>query len=187
MATDGTVVEGVAGRYAAALFDLAKEASKLPAVEADLAKFGQMLDESPDLVRLVRSPVISAEDQAKALAALAARGRLGDLSANFLQLVARNRRLFALSDMIKAFRALAARSRGEISAEVTSAVALTGAQTADLKQVLKASVGKEVTLTERVDPSLLGGLVVKLGSRMIDSSIRAKLQNLKVALSGPGA
>ena len=158
MATDGTVVEGVAGRYAAALFDLAKEASKLPAVEADLAKFGRMLDESPDLVRLVRSPVISAEDQAKALAALAARGRLDDLSANFLQLVARNRRLFLPlrhdQGIPRAGREVAWRDQRE----VTSAVALTGAQTAGLKQVLKASVGKEVTLTERVDPSLLGGI-----------------------------
>lgn len=181
------VVEGVGARYAGALFDLAKEASKLPAVEADLVKFNQMLDQSDDLVRLVRSPVIRADDQAKALAALTSRAGIGELTGNFVQLVAKNRRLFAIADMIKAFRAMAAKSRGEISAEVTSAVALTDAQTAELKKVLKASMNKEVTLNARVDPSLLGGLIVKVGSRMIDSSIRAKLRNMKVALSGTGA
>lgn len=185
--TDETVVAGVAGRYAAALFDLANESSKLPEVEADLQKFRRLLDESPDLVRLVRSPVVRAEDQAKALAAIVDRAGLGALSGNFLKLLAKNRRLFVISDVISAFRALAAKSRGEATAEVTSAVALTDAQIAELKKTLKASVGKDVTLNARVDPSLLGGLVVKIGSRMVDSSIRTKLQSLKVALNQSGA
>lgn len=187
VATDGTVVEGVAGRYAAALFDLAKDTAKLAEVEADLGKFRRMLDESPDLVRLVRSPVVRAEDQSKALGAIIARAGFGELTGNFLKLLAKNRRLFATADIIAAFRALAAKSRGEATAEVASAVALTDAQIAELKKTLKASVGKDVTLNTRVDPSLLGGLVVKIGSRMVDSSIRTKLQNLKVALNQGGA
>ncbi|MFN0218802.1 MAG: F0F1 ATP synthase subunit delta [Hyphomicrobium sp.] len=187
MATDETVVEGVAGRYAAALFDLAKDASKLAEVEADLSKFQGLLDQSADLVRLVRSPVIAADDQARALGAILDKAGVDGLTANFLKLVAKNRRLFALPDMIKAFRAQAAKARGEARAEVTSAVALTDAQVTELKKSLKASVGKEVMLDARVDPTLLGGLIVKVGSRMVDSSIRTKLETLKVVLSGSGA
>lgn len=186
MATD-TNTEGAAGRYAAALFDLAKESSKSADVEADLKKFQSMLDESDDLRRLVRSPVIAAEDQARAVGAILDKAGIGGLASNFIKLIARNRRLFAVSDMIKAFSALSARARGEISAEVTSAVALTDAQIAALKESLKASLGKDVALDSRVDPALLGGLVVKVGSRMIDSSLRTKLQSLKVSLSGAGA
>jgi F-type H+-transporting ATPase subunit delta len=187
VATDEAVVEGVAGRYAAALFDLAKDASKLAVVEGDLGKFQGLLDQSTDLVRLVRSPVIAADDQARALGAILDKAGVDGLTANFLKLVAKNRRLFALPDMIKAFRAQAAKARGETRAEVTSAVALTDAQVAELKKSLKASVGKEVMLDARVDPTLLGGLIVKVGSRMVDSSIRTKLENLKVVLSGNGA
>lgn len=187
MASNETVVEGVAGRYASALFDLAKEASNVSEVEADLKKFQGLLAESGDLVRLVRSPVISTEDQSKAIEAIVNKAGIGGLAANFFKLIAGNRRLFAVEDMIKAFSALAAKARGEIAAEVTSAVALNDAQTADLKQALKASVGKDVTLNAKVDPSLLGGLIVKVGSRMIDSSLRTKLETLKVQLGGTGA
>lgn len=186
MAKDDTIVEGVAGRYASALFELAKESSKISEVESDLAKFQRMLDDSPDLKSMVRSPVIASGDQARALGAVLDKAGIGGLAANFFKLIAENRRLFAAADMIKAFRALAAKARGEMSAEVTSAVALSGAQVAALKDTLKASVGKDVTLNTRVDPSLLGGLVVKIGSRMIDSSLKTKLQNLKVTLSGTG-
>ena len=112
---------------------------------------------------------------------------VGTLTGNFIKLVTANRRLFVIQDIIKAFRALAAKARGEISAEVTSAFALNDAQVASLKETLKASVGKDVTLQTRVDPSILGGLIVKVGSRMIDSSLKTKLQNLKVALNGAGA
>ena len=111
---------------------------------------------------------------------------VGGLAANFFRLLASNRRLFAAADMIKGFKALAAQARGEVSAEVTSAAALSDAQVTELKKTLKDSVGKDVTLNTRVDPSLLGGLVVKVGSRMIDSSLKTKLQNLKVVLSGAG-
>jgi F-type H+-transporting ATPase subunit delta len=187
VATDGTIVEGVAGRYASALFDLAKETSKVAEVEADLTKFQAMLNESADLTRLVRSPVIAAEDQERALDAVLAKAGIGGLASNFLKLIAKNRRLFAAMDMIKAFRGLAAKARGEVAAEVTSAVALNAAQTAALKDALKETVGKDVTLNATVDPSLLGGLVVKIGSRMIDSSLKTKLQNLKTTLSATGA
>lgn len=184
MASDGTIVEGMAGRYASALFDLAKESSKVKEVEADLAQFQGLLDRSDDLVRMVRSPVIATEDQARAIGAILAKAGIGGLAANFLSLITRNRRLFAAADMIKGFKALAAKERGEATASVSSAVELTSAQVAELKKILKESIGKDVALDTHVDPSLLGGLVVKVGSRMIDSSLKAKLQSLKVSLSG---
>lgn len=177
----------MAGRYASALFDLAKDASKIKDVEADLTKFKALLDESEDLRRMVRSPVISTEDQARAVDAILAKAGIGGLAANFFKLITKNRRLFAVADIIKGFSALAAKERGEVTAEVASAVALNDAQITELKAALKASVGKDVTLATRVDPSLLGGLVVKVGSRMIDSSLKTKLQNLKVSLNGSGA
>jgi F-type H+-transporting ATPase subunit delta len=187
VATNDTIVEGVAGRYASALFDLANETSKTSDVEGDLVKFQELLDESPDLLRVVRSPVIGSGDQSRAIAAILNRVGIGGLTANFLKLVTANRRLFVIQDIIKVYRALSAQARGEITAEVTSAFALNDGQVTALKETLKASVGKEVTLQQRVDPSLLGGLVVKVGSRMIDSSLKTKLQNMKVALSGGGA
>jgi F-type H+-transporting ATPase subunit delta len=187
VATNETVVEGVAGRYAAALFDLAKDASKVTEVEADLNKFQKMLDESEDLTRMVRSPVIPSEDQSRAMGAILTKAGINGLAANFLKFITGNRRLFSAPDMIKAYRAISAKARGEVSAEVTSAVSLNDAQTADLKQALKATVGKDVTLNSKVDPSLLGGLIVRVGSRMIDSSLRTKLQTLKVQLSGSGS
>lgn len=186
MATNDTIVEGVAGRYAAALFDLAKEASNVSGVEADLRKFQALLDESEDLTRMVRSPVIATEDQLKAIGAILAKAGIGGLAANFFKLITSNRRLFSVAGIIKAFLAIAAKERGEVTAEVSSAVALNDAQTADLKAALKAAVGKDVMLNARVDPSLLGGLVVKMGSRMIDSSLRTKLQNLRSDLRGAG-
>lgn len=186
MAADGTIVEGMAGRYAAALFNLAKDTKQISQVEADLGTFQSMLDMSDDLKRMVRSPVISAEDQSKALAAILNKAGIGVLASNFLNLIAKNRRLFAAADMIKGFKALAAKERGETSAEVTSAVALNAGQIAALKETLKASAGKDVTLNTRIDPSLLGGIIVKIGSRMIDSSLKTKLQNLKTAMGGAG-
>ncbi len=187
VADNNTLTEGVAGRYATALFDLARESSKISDVEADLGKFQGLLDESADLRRMVRSPVIAADDQARAVAAILDKASIGGLAGNFLKLIASNRRLFAVSDMIKSYRALAAKARGEVRAEVTSATALNDDQIAALKQTLKATVGKDVSLETRVDPGLLGGLVVRIGSRMIDSSLRTKLQNLRVTLTGAGA
>lgn len=187
VATNDTIVEGMAGRYASALFDLAKEASQVKEVEAELTKFQGLLEESEDLRRMVRSPVISSDEQARAMNAIMTKAEIGGLAANFLKLLTSNRRLFAVADMIRGFRSLAAKDRGEATAEVASAVALTDAQVEALKASLKASIGKNVTLATRVDPSLLGGLVVKVGSKMIDSSLKTKLQNLKVSMNGLGA
>ena len=176
----------MAGRYAAALFDLAKEEKRLKEIEADLKSFQRMLDDSADLRRLVKSPVISSEDQARAVAAIVDKAGISALTANFLRVLARNRRLFAVDDMMKAFVSLLARERGEVSADVASAHALTSEQMTQLKDTLRISIGKDVQINTRVDPNLLGGLVVKVGSKMIDSSLRTKLNNLKVAMKGIG-
>ena len=174
----------MAGRYAAALFELAKEERQLPQVEADLKAFQAMLDEAADLRRLVRSPVIAADDQARALDAILAKAGLSPLTVNFFRLIARNRRLFAVADMMRDFRALLARERGEVSADVASAHPLTPDQLTALKDALRVQIGKDVQVNTRVDPALLGGLIVKVGSKMIDSSLRTKLTNLKVAMKG---
>lgn len=186
MATDNPIMASMAGRYATALFDLAGEQRQMVEVEADLVKFEQLLDLSDDLRRLVKSPVFSADDQTKAIGAVLDKAGIGGLTANFFRLIARNRRLFAAPDMIKAFRSLAARARGEVQAEVVSAQALSDQQMQQLKDSLRASVGKDVQITAKVDPALLGGLVVKIGSRMIDSSLRTKLNSLKNAMKEVG-
>jgi F-type H+-transporting ATPase subunit delta len=172
----------VAGRYASALFELATDEGKVAEVEADLAKFQALGDESADFVRMIRSPVISSEDQEKALGTVLAKAGVGALTVNFFKLLAKNRRLFAAADVVRDFQSLAARARGEVRAEVTAASPLSDAHAANLKAALKASVGKDVTLIQKVDPSLLGGLVVKIGSRMVDSSLKTKLESMKFAL-----
>lgn len=182
MATDDTITGGVAGRYASALFELAEEANQVRQVERDLAALQGMLDASADLKRMVRSPVFSSEEQGRAIAAVAEKADLAPLVVNFLKVLARNRRLFALRDMIRTFLALAARQRGEVNAEVASAHPLKDEQLAALKETLRASAGKDVQLVTKVDPTLLGGLIVKMGSRMIDSSLRTKLTSLKTAM-----
>ncbi len=184
MSTDEPMMASVAGRYAAALFEIAKDEKQLAHVESDVVAFQKLLDESEDLRRLVRSPVISAADQAKAIGAVLAKVGTSSLTANFFKLIARNRRLFALGDMLKNFRLLTARERGEVSAEVASAHALSAEQMTALKDMLRIQVGKDVQINTRVDPNLLGGLVVKVGSKMIDSSLRTKLNSLKVAMKG---
>jgi F-type H+-transporting ATPase subunit delta len=186
VAGEANIVSGVAGRYATALFELALEGNALDAVAADLDRFNQVLDASPDLARLVKSPVFSAEEQARAIAAVLDKIGIEGLARNFLLLTAKNRRLFAAPDMTAAFRAMLARHRGETSASVTAAAKLTETQITALKQALKAALGKDVLLEERVDPALLGGLVVKVGSRMIDSSLRTRLNSLRVAMKEVG-
>jgi F-type H+-transporting ATPase subunit delta len=178
---------GVAGRYASALFDLANEQNRLDEVDRDLGKFQGLLGQSPDLRRLVKSPAFAAQEQQRALGAVMDWAAIGATTGNFLKVVARNRRLFAAEDMIDTFRGLLARHRGELTAQVQSAVALTDQQLAALKAQLKSTFGKDVRLDAKVDPSLLGGLVVKIGSRMFDSSLRTKLGNLKVVLKGNGS
>jgi len=179
-------VSGVAGRYATALFELAKEEAKLDQVAADLTRFNEALDACEDMRRLVRSPVFSAEEQGRALAAILQKLEIEGVTKNFLLLVAKNRRLFATPDMIRAFRAMLARERGEASATVTSAAKLTESQVTALKRALTAALNKQVMLDERVDPALLGGLVVKVGSRMIDTSLRTRLNSLKIAMKEVG-
>jgi F-type H+-transporting ATPase subunit delta len=186
VATDDPMMASMAGRYAAALFELARDQRQLVDVERDLAAFQRMLDDSEDLRRLVRSPVISSDEQMKALTALMGKAGIGGLTANFIKLIARNRRLFAAADIMKSFRALVARERGEVSADVASAHPLTPEQMQLLSDTLRTTVGKKVQINTRVDPHLLGGLVVKMGSKMIDSSLRTKLNNLKVAMKGIG-
>jgi F-type H+-transporting ATPase subunit delta len=181
---DNQMTSGVAGRYASALFDLAREQGELEAVDQDLGKFQAMLDASPDLKRLVNSPAFAAEEQERALGAVMDWASVGATTSNFLKVVARNRRLFAAEDMVKSFRQQLAHHRGEVQAEVASAVALSDEQLNTLKEQLKSSFGKDIRIDAKVDPSLLGGLVVKVGSRMFDSSLRTKLSNLKVVLKG---
>ena len=176
------MTEGVPGRYASALFDLAKEAGSLDKVAGELRIFQGMLDGSPELTRLVRSPVFSADEQTRALGAVLAKSGVTGLTGNFLGLIAKNRRLFIVSDVIKGYRSLLARHKGEVEAEITSAAPLSESQLTALRASLKASLGKDVAVSARVEPSLLGGLVVKVGSRMVDSSIRTKLNSLKNAM-----
>jgi F-type H+-transporting ATPase subunit delta len=183
VATDDPMMASVAGRYASALFELANEERKLAEVEQDMTLIASLLEASADLRRMVRSPVFTADEQGKAIAAIADRFGISPLSSNFLRLLARNRRLFALADVLKAFRAILARHRGEITADVTSAHPLSEAQLNALTDTLAATAGgKRVKINTRVDPAILGGLVVKMGSRMIDSSLRTKLNSLKIAM-----
>ncbi len=172
----------MAGRYATALFELALEEKKLDAVKADLDRFDALITESPDLERLVRSPVFSAEEQSKALAAILKKAGISGIAAKFLNVIASNRRLFAVRDMIKNFRKLLAQHKGEVTAEVTAAEKLSDTQLGALKGALKSVTGKDVDLNVRVDPAIIGGLVVKLGSRMVDSSLRTKLNSIKYAM-----
>ncbi|MEI9899265.1 MAG: F0F1 ATP synthase subunit delta [Hyphomicrobium sp.] len=179
MATENQTTSGVAGRYASAVFDLARENGELDAVDQDLGKFQAMLDQSEDLKRLVSSPAFAAADQDRALKAVMDWAAVGATTSNFLRVLARNRRLFAAEDIIRGFRQQLALHRGELQAEVQSAQPLNEQQIGALKETLKSSYGKDVRLNAKVDPSLLGGLVVKVGSRMFDSSLRTKLMNLK--------
>ncbi|HTV36394.1 MAG TPA: F0F1 ATP synthase subunit delta [Xanthobacteraceae bacterium] len=182
MAGEETIVSGMAGRYAAALFDLAREGNAIDAVKADLDRFDSLLAESPDLMRLVRSPVFSTDEQLQALSAVLERAGIGGLAAKFLKLVTSNRRLFAVRDMIKGYRELVADHKGEASAEVIVAERLRDEHVDALKSALKAVSGKDVDLNIKVDPAIIGGLVVRLGSRMVDSSLRTKLNAIRHAM-----
>ena len=186
MAQSSSPVSGIAERYAGSLYELAVQSNSVDLVEADLSRFEALLAESDDLARMIRSPVFSAEEQFKAIVAIADKAGITGLVGNFLRVVAQNRRLFAVPSMIKAFRAIAAQARGEVAADVTSAHPLTSAQQEELKATLKGVTGKDVAIAATVDPSLLGGLVVKIGSRQIDTSLRTKLNSLKLALKEVG-
>jgi F-type H+-transporting ATPase subunit delta len=186
LAETTNTVTGVAERYATALFELAVESDALAPVGAELQRFETLMGESADLARLVRSPVYSAEEQLRAVTAILDKAGITGPAANLIKVAARNRRLFAVPDMIRSYRQLHARQRGEVSAEVTSAEPLGDVHVTALKEALKASIGKDVDLAAKVDPALLGGLIVKVGSRMIDTSLRTKLNSLKIAMKEVG-
>lgn len=175
---------GIAERYALAIFELAVEENAVDAVGADFAALKAMVAESADLARFVHAPVFSREAQKKGMAALLAAAGAAPLTQRFIQLLSAKRRLFALVDVIKAFDALVAAKRGEVDALVTSARPLSDAETASLKAAIKAKVGRDPRLDTSVDPAILGGLVIKVGSKMIDSSLRSKLNAIRIAMRG---
>jgi F-type H+-transporting ATPase subunit delta len=177
-------VSGLAGRYAVALFELAQEQDALDTVAGDLHALRDLLEGSADLERLIRSPVLSREEQARAVRAVGERAGFAPLTLQFLGVLAHKRRLFALPDVIEAYDAMLAEHRGEVGAEVVSAVPLSAEQLESVERQLAAAVGQTVKLSTTVDPNLLGGLVVRVGSRMIDASIRTKLHQLELVLKG---
>jgi F-type H+-transporting ATPase subunit delta len=172
----------VGERYAQALFDLAKDEGLVPAVEADLKALKAMTGESADLRTLIVSPIFNSEDKAKGLAAIAERAEFNPLTEKFLKFVAAQRRVAALPAIIVSFQALSAAFRGVISARVTTAVALTDAQSKALLAALRQALGKDPEIETRVDPSILGGIKVRVGSRLYDASLKSKLDSLKFAL-----
>jgi F-type H+-transporting ATPase subunit delta len=184
VASEAKGVTGLAERYGVALFDLADERKELDAVAGDLQAMRAMLRDSADFRRLIRSPVLSRDEQGKAIAALAETAKLSLLARNFLGLLAQNRRLFALPEMIASFLNRLAERRGEVTAAVVAAQDLTPAQRAAVDEQLRKAVGRKVAIDLQVDPSLLGGLVVKVGSRMIDASLKSKLHRLQLAMKG---
>ncbi|GAA0608251.1 F0F1 ATP synthase subunit delta [Paenochrobactrum glaciei] len=186
MTETSSLISGVAQRYAGSLFDLALDTNSVAAVEKDLGRFEALLEGSEDLRRLINSPVFTSEDQLRAISNVADKAGIKGLVGNLLRVVARNRRLFVMPGIIAAFRNIAAEHRGEVSADVVSAYELTTAQQNELKATLKSVAGKDVAINVTVDPSILGGLIVKMGSRQIDTSLRTKLSSLKLALKEVG-
>jgi F-type H+-transporting ATPase subunit delta len=182
VASEEPIVSGMAGRYATALFDLASETNAIGAVKSDLERFDALIADSADLRRLVRSPVFSADEQLQALSAVLDRAGIGGVAAKFLKLVTANRRLFAVREMIRGYRERVAIHKGEATAEVTVAEKLRDEHVEALRAALKSVSGKDVDLNIKIDPAIIGGLVVKLGSRMVDTSLRTKLNAIKHAM-----
>ena len=186
MATNIKGVTGLTGRYASALFDLADENNALDDVAKDLGLLQELIDESDDLSRMIKSPIISRDEQTRAMMAILDRGKFSDLTKKFIGLISSNRRLFAVIGIIDDYLSILSNKRGEITADVVSAVPLSKDQEGKLLEKLDSVVTGEVSLRLNVDPGLLGGLVVKIGSRMVDSSISSKLQRLRLAMRGFG-
>jgi F-type H+-transporting ATPase subunit delta len=184
LAAEQTGLRGLAGRYATALFELAEESKKLDEVAADLKMLQRATAESGDLQRMLRSPLYSREQKSQAMAAVLAKGGVNELTRRFVLLVASNHRLFALPEMIQAYLEELARRRGQVTAEVVAAEELSDAQQKLLIEMLRRSVGSNVKVDLKVDPGLIGGLIVKVGSRMVDSSLRTKLHRLQSAMKG---
>ncbi len=186
MASKASGISEIAERYAAAIFELATEKAEIDGVADDFRRIQAMVEDSGDLKRLLKSPIFSRKEQALAMAALAKKAEFSDITTNFIALAARNRRLFMLSDVIDRFFERLSEQRGEVKADVLSAAALNESQMASLQDSLKKTFGKEVSLHTSVDASLIGGLIVRVGSRMIDSSLRTKIQKLQLAMKGIG-
>ena len=184
METSGGIRASLAGRYASALFDLARDERQIDAVGNSLDALGQALLDSKDFSELVDSPLVSRDEAGKAFAAIAPQLKLDPVTANFLGVLARNGRKNQLRPVIRAYRRLAAEHRGETTADVITARPLNDDQLAALKAQLRARAGREVTIEPTIDPNILGGIVVKLGSQMIDASIRTKLNRLASAMKG---
>ena len=175
-------MSGVAGRYATALFELARDENALDSVARDLDAFDRLIRDSEDLRRLIRSPVFSAEEQGRAIGAVLDRAGLSGLAAKLVRLLAAKRRLFLLPEMVRGFRALLAESRGIVPAEVRVAEEPSPTMLGEIKSALREMAGSEVDMALRVDPSLIGGLVVKIGSRMVDASLKTKLNSIRIAM-----
>ncbi len=186
MSEPASISAGIAGRYATAVFELVKEAKGLKALEADVTSLGVALKDSADLRALISSPVYSREDQTRAVGAVAAKMKLSPILTNTLGLMGQSRRLFVLPQLLAALEVMIADEKGELTAEVTAAEALSKAQSDKLAKSLSASVGKTVKLNTTVDESLIGGLIVKVGSKMIDTSIRSKLASLQNVMKEVG-
>ncbi|MDD3444936.1 MAG: F0F1 ATP synthase subunit delta [Zavarzinia sp.] len=184
MATSSSFVAHIGARYAGALFDLCAERGVIDAVAADLDTIGAMITESADLAAFLKSPLHKRDEQARAMQALTFRAGVGPFATNFVQLLCRNGRLFALPAALSAFKDLLAKARGEVTAKVVSAEPLSFGQTEQLKTELSRLVGKTVMIDAKVDQSLLGGLIVRVGSRQIDGSLKTKLDRLAVAMKG---
>jgi F-type H+-transporting ATPase subunit delta len=177
------IISGMAGRYAGALFELALEEKAVDSVKKDLEAFDALIGDSADLNRLVRSPVFGVDEQLKAVSAILEKAGIKGLAADFIRVVITNRRLFALRNIISGYRALVAKHKGEISAQVTVAEKLSDANLEALKSALTSVTGgKAMDLDVKIDPTIIGGLIVKVGSRMVDSSLRTKLNSIKFAM-----
>jgi F-type H+-transporting ATPase subunit delta len=186
VAEQGPIVSGIAGRYASALFDLAEEEGKIDAIGAELDRFSALINGSDDLKRFIKNPVFTAAEQLAAVTALLKQAKIAGLGANFIKVVASKRRLFAIEGMVSGYRALVADKRGVISAEVTVAEAMSDKNSKTVKDALASLTGKTIAVTEKVDPSIIGGLIVKMGSKMVDASVRTKLNSMKLAMKEAG-
>ena len=184
MAAEQAQETGLAGRYANAVFELAQEEKCVEVVERDFITLRSLIDQNPDLARLVKAPVFTRDEQSRTMKSVLEKMGAANLTSKFILTLAAKRRLFALSDIIRAYERLVAKLRGEVQAQVTSARALSDAETVELKAILKSRLGRDPRLEAKVDPNLLGGLVVKVGSRMIDSSLRTKLNSIRAAMRG---
>ena len=179
----GPIVSGLAGRYASALFELASEQGQIDQTGKNLKSFQELVDGSADLSRLVSSPAFSATEQSAAISSVLNKAGIGGLAGNFIKLAASKRRLFAIRGMGRAYQALADAKAGVVRAEVTVAQTLSPEHKASVKQALDAVTGKDVQVTETIDASLIGGIIVKLGSKMVDASIRTRLNAIKLAMT----